>query len=172
MACFLPFALSVASRSEVFQLRFAREAAERLVFGDALNWKCTAKGLELLGESEDVLSDAVAHLRAVYADDLAVGEVRVRYRWETMPLEPVMMVDVTVPSVFGQRTLNIIRARDVVLESTEKDQTAWRLLGQGHASRVLGLRSQLDVLTNSTAATRVTLFGYFFPPSGPGGSAA
>lgn len=172
MESFMPFALRVASRSEVFQLRFARDAAERLTPEGPLRWTCSADGLELSAESEDVLTETLERLHAAYGDDLVAGEIRVRYRWDPIPLEPVMMVDVTVPSVFGQRTYNILRAREVAIEATEKNQAAWRMLGAGRAARVLGLRSQLDVLSNSTAATRVTLFGYFSPPSGPGGTAA
>lgn len=181
MECFLPFAQTVASRSEVFQLRFARAAAELLAANhpagsfpaSALSCGCGADGIELSAEDEDTLAEAVTRLQAVYGNDLNIGEVRVRYRREPMLLEPVMRVEVSVPGLFGQRALNILRAREVVLSATENDGSLWRMTGEGRAARVLGLRGQLDVLTNRTAVTQLSLLGFFTPPPGPdGGDAA
>ncbi|QKT03376.1 hypothetical protein HUS23_05945 [Ectothiorhodospiraceae bacterium 2226] len=172
MERYLPFAQRMASRSEVFQLRFARAAARHLQRSASLDWLCDGHGLELLADNEDVLAEAGAQLWRVYGDDLKVGEVRARYRWDPMPLEPVMNVVVTVPSAFGTRAQALLRARGVSVGVYDSGRREWRFVGDAPAARIIGLRDQLDLLTDGTAKTQTTLLGYFAPPPGPGGDAA
>lgn len=159
----------ITNRSEVFQLKFAREA-EALLAEAGLAPRASHAGLLLLADGEAALVHAADVLRARYGDCLQTERPRVLYVHEPVLMEPVMEAVVTVPYA-GAAAIerNLLGRGALVLEALVEDGIS-RIHAELPMAKLLGYADYLRNATRGAGTCRTAFRRY--APVDPGGSAA
>lgn len=159
----------IRDRAEIFQLKFAREAAG-VLDGDGAAAEATHAGLELRAGNEALLAKAVGALRARYGDDLLVSPPAVLYRREPVLMEPVMAARMTVPLECARAIeRNLHGCRAIVLEK----RIAGRICRIDAEVPMVNLLGYADYLQDATAGAGSCEINFCrYAPIGPDGSAA
>ncbi|BAZ93033.1 translation elongation factors [Thiohalobacter thiocyanaticus] len=162
----------VRKRGLDIQTSFAAEAAKQLGPGPAVVPETSARGLRLLAETERQLAETVATLRRRYPDMLDVGELRVRYRDDPEPAEPIMCVVIDARhSYLALLRANLLQRRAVLRDCEVRDGAAAPgrvlLCALVPLSELLGYDVELAFLCGGDASLDMR-FSHYAPLHGGG----
>jgi len=162
----------VRKRGLDIQVSFAAEAAKLLGPRPTVVPETSPRGLRLLAENERQLADTVATLRRHYPGSLDVGELRVRYRDDPEPAEPIMWAVIDTPRPYlALLRANLLRRRAVLRDCETHDGTTApnRALLCAHVPLVelLGYDTELAFLCGGDVLLDVR-FSHYAPLHGGG----
>ncbi|HSH30273.1 MAG TPA: hypothetical protein VK971_10230 [Thiohalobacter sp.] len=162
----------VRKRGLDIQVSFAAEAARQLGPRPAAVPETSPRGLRLLAENERQLAETVATLRHYYPDALDVGELRVRYRDDPEPAEPIMCAVIDAQrSHLALLRANLLQRRAVLRDCEARDGNAMpgRVLLCAHVPLIelLGYDIELAFLCDGDASLDMR-FSHYAPLHGGG----
>lgn len=172
MLRYFPLSLRLRAANEIFQLRFALDAAACLKTSNLLqdvDFETSGEGLTLFADTEEAFVPIIAYLKERHFEDLEISPVRVRYRWHPMLLEPVMAVRISLANQHFHLVTCHLLARGAVISNCPDETSAYDIHAQAPLARLLGIRGELEALCDGSCYTELQLFGYFSPEpaSGP-----
>ncbi|MBU1193097.1 MAG: hypothetical protein KKE76_15490 [Gammaproteobacteria bacterium] len=172
MLRYFPLSLRLTDADEIFQLRFALDAAACLKTSNLLSdvdFETSGEGLTLFADTEEAFAPIVAYLKERHFESLEISPVRVRYRWHPMLLEPVMAVRVRLSEHHFHLVTCHLLARGADIMTCPDETSAYDIYAQAPLARLLGIRGELKALCGGACYTELQLFGYFSPEpaSGP-----
>lgn len=166
-----PLSLRLTAADEIFQLRFALDAAACLKTSNLLQdvaFETSGEGLTLFADTEEAFLPILAYLKEQHFEGLETSPVRVRYRWHPMLLEPVMAIRIRLADQYFHLVTCHLLARGAVIMNCPDGTSAHDIYAQAPLARLLGIRCELEALCDGSCGTELQLFGYFSPVPDPG----
>ena len=166
-----PLEQLASRKSTRFQHGFARMTMHLLpYFKDAVLAACD-KGVLILAASELALALPTEVLRQLYADDVLMGEPRVRLLPGDTVEEPVMCVRAAVPRASAEPVVHDLIRRGAEIEEVDWLAPSPVVRAKARLRELLGYPAALSALCGSEAGLEMWLSHYAPVPPDPGKAA-
>jgi predicted membrane GTPase involved in stress response len=156
-----------------FQGGFARMMVQLMpAFQDA-TIQATVQGLKILGVNEMALAEPREFLRHIHADDVQLGEPKVRALSYGRELhEPVMCARASVDSAHTEAVIHELLAREATIESVDWLHNPVVIRAEAPLRKVIGYPDVFTQSTQSTADLKMWLSHYARVVPGSSGDVA
>jgi hypothetical protein len=156
----LPLERLCTHHSARSQLAFAQQAREALPVRPDLACEVGAHGLVLYAETESALDRPLALLQDLYADQLRVGPLTIRYRGGDVRQEPHMGVRVMCAARHFEAICHDLSARGAHLLDVELRPPVGVVRASAPLSKLIGYSKSLAEVTSASAQEVMWLSHY------------